>query len=366
MAAVTDESLSPAACLDPSQSLQNRPWQNATAPLAQLKLKALVITGKAASELRKIEHFEKILYWLNAIGFTLYVAQEDDGRPTVKRITFPLAHKPMDNLCDFSSADDFEQLAVVYQAPRDSVCVIDGKLMEQLWKSAHLDNGTTAFASVTACDMIIFKSEVAQIIEKNPRKRVIQRAEIESENEPVGDGYDFIRQMRRQRDPQQRLSLFKRHEVKITDVLFLSHCIALLPREASVLLEQHKDLIRGGCDLVCCLHFCPDLQNQLSLLKTHESKIKSGLILAGCMSCCLDDKIKLSLLKKHKQLISTAEQLAKCMKACPDKHTKILLLEEFKHMILNGHDLALCMMACPDNARKKSLFDEFKDKIKTA
>ncbi|MFK3617283.1 hypothetical protein [Coxiella burnetii] len=46
MAAVTDESLSPAACLDPSQSLQNRPWQNATAPLAQLKLKALVITGK--------------------------------------------------------------------------------------------------------------------------------------------------------------------------------------------------------------------------------------------------------------------------------------------------------------------------------
>ncbi|WP_267256938.1 hypothetical protein [Coxiella endosymbiont of Ornithodoros maritimus] len=68
----------------------------------------MVITGKASSELRKIEHFEKILYWFNAIVFTLYVSQEEDDRPTVKKTTFPLAHKPMDNLCDFLSVDDFE------------------------------------------------------------------------------------------------------------------------------------------------------------------------------------------------------------------------------------------------------------------
>ncbi len=52
--------------------------------------------------------------------------------------------------------------------------------------------------------MIIFKSEVGRIIEKNPREKVIQRAEIENKS-VIDDGYDLNIQMRGYRDPQQRL-----------------------------------------------------------------------------------------------------------------------------------------------------------------
>ena len=68
----------------------------------------------------------------------------------------------MDNLYNFSLPDDFEQLAAIYQPPRiHSVYVIDGELIGKLWwEYAYLDNGIIAFASMIACDMIIFKSGV--------------------------------------------------------------------------------------------------------------------------------------------------------------------------------------------------------------